>query len=428
MERGVNERPSLAKLTSVSLKVGFISFGGPAAQIAILQEEFVDRRGWIDQAAFLRALNFCILLPGPEAQQLATYLGFRLHGVLGAVSAGGLFILPGAIVMFGLAWLAAAQGDWPPLEATFRGLLPVVVALVLHALWRIGGRTLKSPAAWGLAIAAFTAVMLKAPFPLVVLAALAAGVVLDRLGMSAGAAGHGAPSIGAEPPPTKRRLLLRFAVVTLAFAAIAVAPIALALWAFGAEPFADVAAFFTKAAFVTFGGAYAVLPYIAQASVEQYGWLSTESMIHGLALAETTPGPLILVTEYIGFFAGWNGAADTGLTPLMAAAVAAALTLWCTFLPSFWFVMAGAPLIERLTHDRRAAAALAGVTSAVVGVIASLAVTIGRAAFLPAGRIDLVAIGLAVLAFIALVRLKASPLVLVVLGGVAGVIRWLMAI
>jgi chromate transporter len=410
--------------------VGLISFGGPAAQIAILQEEFVERRGWIDQPSFLRALNFCMLLPGPEAQQLATYLGYRLHGLKGALTAGWAFVIPGAAVMFALAWLAAAQGQWPPLQAVFRGLLPVVVALVLHAVWRIGSRTLKTPAAWSLAIAAFVAVVARLPFPLVLLSALAAGVIVDRFGLAAGQAGHSPPGTAttADPPARWRTLALHLLRTSAAIVLVGTAPVAATIAAFGTEPFADVAAFFTKAAFVTFGGAYAVLPYIAQAGVEQYGWLDTPTMMQGLALAETTPGPLILVTEFIGFFAGWNGAAQAGLPPLTAAAIAAGLTVWCTFLPSFWFIIAGAPLVERLTSDRRALAALAGVTSAVVGVIASLAVTLGRATFLPDGRVDVVAILLTIAAFLALWRLKASPLILVALGGAAGVLRWLTGI
>jgi len=422
----MSQTPTFSQLVSLSTKVGFISFGGPAAQIAILQEEMVERRGWIDQPAFLRALNFCMLLPGPEAQQLATWLGYRLHGVKGAVAAGGLFILPGALVMFALAWLAAAQGEWPPLQAVFAGLLPIVVALVLHAVWRIGRRSLKAPAAWILALAAFAAVILKVSFPLIVIAALAAGVVLDRFGIEAGAAGHHTPAEGETVAKTPlKALALRIVTHTAAFAIIGALPLLLIFAFAGTDPFAAVAAFFTKAAFVTFGGAYAVLPYIAQAAVEEHQWLTSEAMIHGLALAETTPGPLILVTEYVGFFAGWNGAAQAGLSPLASASLAAVITVWCTFLPSFYFVMALAPLIESLTRDRRAAAALAGVTSAVVGVIASLAVTVGREAFFDEGRIDPVSIVLAIGAFVALARFKASPLLLVAVGGLAGIGRML---
>jgi chromate transporter len=349
-----------------------------------------------------------------------------MHGLAGGLVAGGLFVLPGAIIMFGLSWLAAARGDWPPLQAVFKGLLPVVVALVLAAVWRIGGRSLKSPAAWALAIGALAAVQLRVPFPLVVLVALIAGVVLDRLGLSAGAAGHASADAIPDAAPPFKTLALKAAGYTLAFAVLWAAPIGLVLATLGPQPFADVAALFSKAAFVTFGGAYAVLPYVAQASVDQYGWLSPEAMIHGLALAETTPGPLILVTEYVGFFAGWNQ--PGALSPLAAASVTAGLTLWCTFLPSLYLVLMGAPLIERLTHDRRAAAALSGVTSAVVGVIASLAVTIGRSAFLPNGHADVLAMVIAVIAFAALVKFRPSPLILVAAGGAVGVGRWLTGV
>jgi len=367
-----------------------------------------------------------MLLPGPEAQQLATYLGYKLHGVKGALATGGLFILPGALVMFGLSWLAAAHGEWPPLQAVFRGLLPVVFALVLHAVYRIGSRTLRTPTAWAMAVGALVGLLLGAPFPLIVVAALGIGAALGR---APGAIEHDPQAPDANVEAVKAGAhARRFVAHTLGFGLIGVAPIIAAIALFGPEPFAEVAALFGKSAFVTFGGAYAVLPYIAESAVEQYRWLTPDAMIHGLALAETTPGPLILVTQYVGFFAGWNAALAGhagGLAPLGAAAVAAAITTWCTFVPSFYFVIAGAPLIETLTHNRRIAAALAGVTAAVVGVIASLCITIGEAAFLPAGRIDGVALGLAAAAFILLVKFRLGPLWLVLIGAAAGLLRWL---
>jgi len=419
--------PTFAEAVGLWLKVGLISFGGPAGQIAILHEELVDRRKWIDERAFLTALNFCMLLPGPEAQQLATYLGLKLHGLKGALAAGGLFVLPGAILLFALAWLAAAQGDWPPLQAAFKGMLPIVVALIAQAVWRIGSRTLKTPTAWILALAAFAAlVFLGVAFPWIVLAAMIVGLVADRFGVPIAPSGHGSAPVGEAAPLRWRVIALRFAMLTAVFAVLWAAPVALALALAGPKPFADVAVFFTQAAFVTFGGAYAVLPFVAQNAVSHYAWLSRAEMVHGLALAETTPGPLILVTQYVGFFAGWNAAQAGhagGLSPLAAGALAAAITTWVTFLPCFYFVLAGAPIVDRLAGERRAHAALSGVSAAVVGVIGSLAVIIAREAFTPGGRLDPLAIAVALLAFLAAQRYRVGALWLVLAGAAYGVAR-----
>jgi chromate transporter len=418
--------PRFGEAVRLWLKVGLISFGGPAGQIAILHEELVDRRGWIDERTFLTALNFCMLLPGPEAQQLATYLGLKLHGLRGALAAGGLFVLPGAVVLYGLAWLAAAHGSWPPLQAAFQGMLPIVVALVAQAVWRIGNRTLKTAAAWLLALAAFLALgVLGVGFPIVIGAALLVGLIAGRVGVRLAPAGHAAPDRAAAGPGG--RGLGRFAVYTLVFLLLWAGPIGIALSLAGPKPFADVAIFFTEAAFVTFGGAYAVLPFVAQAAVAHYAWLSRPEMVHGLALAETTPGPLILVTQYVGFFAGWNAAQAGhagGLSPLAAASLAAVLTTWVTFLPCFYFVLVGAPIVERLAGDRNAHAALSGVTAAVVGVIATLALSIAQVAFLRAGTLDPLAIAVAVAAFVAAWRFKVGPLWLVGAGAAYGVARY----
>ena len=411
-------------------KIGLISFGGPAGQIAILHEELVDRRRWIDERSFVTALNFCVLLPGPEAQQLATYLGLKLHGLKGALAAGVLFVLPGAAVLFALAWLAAAHGGWPPLQAAFKGMLPIVVALVANAVWRIGTRTLKTPASWALALGAFVALgLLGIGFPWVIGAALLIGLLADRLGYAIAPSGHPIAGDGDAPVRSGRSLVKRFVAYTVIFAVLWAAPIAVILATAGPRPFADVALFFTQAAFVTFGGAYAVLPFVAQGAVAHYGWLSRAEMVHGLALAETTPGPLILVTQYVGFFAGWNAALAGhagGLSPLEAGALAAALTTWTTFLPCFYFVLVGAPLVERVARDRRAHAALSGVTAAVVGVIATLALSIAQVAFLPAGRLDAVAVLVGFGAFIAAWRFKAGPLWLVAAGAAYGIGRYVL--
>ena len=420
--------PSYGEAVRLWLKVGLISFGGPAGQIAILHEELVERRRWVDERAFLTALNFCMLLPGPEAQQLATYLGLKLHGLKGALAAGLLFVLPGAAVLFALAWLAAAHGSWPPLQAAFKGMLPIVVALVGQAVWRIGLRTLKSPLAWALAVGAFVGLgFLGVGFPWVIAAALAVGLIAHHFGLTIAPAGHGSAAESEPAAPVDwRRAGLRFAAYTLLFGAFWAGPVAAALAWGGPRPFADVAVFFTQAAFVTFGGAYAVLPFVAQGAVAHYGWLSRAEMVHGLALAETTPGPLILVTQYVGFFAGWNAAVAGhagGLSPLAAASLAAAITTWVTFLPCFYFVLVGAPVVERLARNKRAHAAMSGVSAAVVGVIATLALNIAREAFLPAGRLDLIGVAVAVAAFVAALRFKVGALWLVAAGALYGVAR-----
>jgi chromate transporter len=418
--------PDFAAAVRVWLRIGLVSFGGPAAQIAILHEELVARRGWIDERSFLTALNFCMLLPGPEAQQLATYLGLKLHGLRGALAAGLLFVLPGALVLFALAWLAAAHGDWPPLRAAFKGMLPIVVALVAAAVWRIGARTLKTPTAWALAIGAFVGLgVFSVAFPWIIGAALLIGLIADRLGFVIAPGAHG-PASATAPSAAGGRGAWRVLRLTAIFAVLWVAPVALVLTAVGPRPFADVAIFFTQAAFVTFGGAYAVLPFVAQGAVAHYGWLSRPEMVHGLALAETTPGPLILVTQYVGFFAGWNAALAGhagGLGPLAAGAIAAALTTWVTFLPCFYFVLAGAPLVERLAQDRRAHAALSAVSAAVVGVIATLALTLSREAFLTGGKVDWLAGVTALIAFLAAWRFKVGALWLVIAGAAYGVAR-----
>ena len=424
--------PTFGEAVRLWLKVGLISFGGPAGQIAILHEELVERRRWVDERTFLTALNFCMLLPGPEAQQLATYLGLKLHGVRGALAAGILFVAPGAVVLFALAWLAAAQGSWPPLQAMFKGMLPIVVALVAHAVWRIGSRTLKTPAAWALALGAFVGLgLLKIDFPWIIGAALLIGLGADRMGWTIAPA-HAAPAEAtATGPADWGRIARRTGALTLLFAALWAAPVGLALTLAGPRPFAEVAVFFTQAAFITFGGAYAVLPFVAQNAVAHFAWLSPAEMVHGLALAETTPGPLILVTQYVGFFAGWNaGAAGQagGLSPLGAASLAAALTTWVTFLPCFYFVLAGAPLVERLAGNRRAHAALSAVTAAVVGVIATLALLISREAFAPGGRPDPLAMGVALAAFVAAWRFKVGPLWLVAAGAFYGLGRLAMGL
>ncbi|PWC88899.1 chromate transporter [Azospirillum sp. TSH100] len=369
------------------LRLGLTSFGGPAGQIAMMQSELVDRRRWIDQTRFLHALNFCMLLPGPEAQQLATYIGWRMYGVRGGLLAGGLFVLPGALVLLALSWIAAAHGDTGLVGALFDGIKPAVVAIIAAAVWRLGRRTLKGPPAVAMAGAAFLALaLLHLPFPLVIGAAAVVGGVAARLGHHWFAHPHpvadddDAADLTAEPAPRTGRLLVLLALGVVLW----VVPVGAILLAFGPDPWRGVAALFTKAAFVTFGGAYAVLPYIAGQAVDSYGWLSSREMIDGLALAETTPGPLILVTQYVGFFAGWNR--PGALSPALAGTLGSALTTYVTFLPCFLFIFAGAPYLERLIHNRLAAGALAAIAAAVVGVILNLGVYLGMAVLMPDGQ------------------------------------------
>lgn len=416
--------PSLREALLYWLKLGCLSFGGPAGQIAMMQTELVDRKGWIGQGPFLRGLSFATLLPGPEAQQLATYIGWRLHGTWGGIAAGALFVLPGALCMFILSWIAAAHGDVRFVAAVFDGLKPVVVAIIAHAVWRVGTKALKSWQAIGLAAAAFVALyFLGIDFPFIVAAAAAIGILAARAGLDVFASGgHGAaPAHGAAP----RNGVWRIAVMTAIFALLWAIPVFGIVATFGQKPYADIADLMTKAAFVTFGGAYAVLPYVADAAVNDFGWLSANEMLNGLALAETTPGPLILVLQYVGFYAGWNAGT---IAPAQAAAVAAFLATYCTFLPSFLFILAGAPYVETLHTNKAISGALAAITAAVVGVILNLAVFLGQAVFVPATGIDGLAIAASLAAFVATVRGRVAIHWLVLAGAAFGVIRAILAI
>lgn len=407
-------------------KLGWISFGGPAGQIAIMQTELVDRKQWIGQRLFLTALNFCTLLPGPEATQLAIYIGWRLHGLAGGIAAGTLFVMPGAFILLVLSWLAAAHGETPLVSAVFYGLKPVVIAIVVGAVWRIGRRALKTWQAVALAAAAFIAIyFLHIDFPWIVVAAGLIGWLAGRNGHSPFAAGsHGAggdevdTAVGQTIVAAVRRPMLRLALYCLVFAALWAVPVGLTIALFGTTPFVDIANLFTKAAFVTFGGAYAVLPYIAEEAVKHYAWLSPDEMLNGLALAETTPGPLILVLQYVGFYAGWHNVA--GLDPTQAAVVGSALTTYCTFLPSFLFVLAAAPYIHAIHENPALGSALGAITAAVVGVILNLAVFLAEGVIFPAGRPDLFAIAVAIAAFLVMQRYKIEIHWLVAGGAAAG--------
>ena len=417
--------PTLGEATYVWLRIGLLSFGGPAGQIALLHREVVAQRRWVGERRFLHALNFCTLLPGPEAQQLATYLGWLMHGVRGGLLAGGLFVAPGAVVMLALSVLYATVGTVPVVAALFFGLKCAVLVLVVEAVLRIGRRALRGRVAWALAGAAFVALFVfGAPFPLVV---VAAGLVGFAKPGAFAAGGHGSAQDGppalidavlAADPARPARQAAQARRAGLVALALWLAPVAVLAAAGGR--YAEIAVFFSKMAVVTIGGAYAVLAYVAQDAVQSLHWLSAPDMLAGLGLAETTPGPLILVLQFVGFLAGFR--APGGLTGLAGGVVGSLLTLWVTFLPCFAFVFLGAPLIERVQQNRALSGALAAITAAVVGVIANLALWFGlRVLFrtlvpvygvqLPVlSSADPAAIALAILAALALFRLRLGVL------------------
>jgi chromate transporter len=349
--------PSLGEATGVWAKIGVLSFGGPAGQIAMMHRVFVDERKWLTEQEYLAALNFCMLLPGPEAMQLATYTGWKLHGWKGGLLAGLLFVLPGAIVIMALSILYATLGNLPLVNALFFGIKAAVLAIVIEALLRVARRALKHASDWWIAAAAFLALYIfDAPFPLIIAVAAILGYLRSR--------GEVSHEISASSAINWRATLKTVSL----WLALWIVPVAALITTFGRHHvFSEVALFFSKLAIVTFGGAYAVLSYMAQQAVENYGWLSASEMVDGLGLAETTPGPLILVTQFVGFIAGYREAGG------MAGGVAAALiTLWVTFVPCFLWIMAGAPYIERLRGNPRLSGALAAITAAVVGVILNL--------------------------------------------------------
>ncbi len=423
------------------LKLGFISFGGPAGQIAIMHRELVERRRWISERRFLHALNYCMLLPGPEAQQLATYIGWLMHRTWGGIVAGALFVLPSLLLLVGLSWVYVAFGQVPWVVALFYGIKPAVAAIVLHAVWRIGGRTLRHPAKapllWAIAIGSFVAIaVLDVPFPWVVLAAALLGAAGGRWwpAQVQPAAGHGAaqasfgPAVIDDTTPTPahaRFSRARLARVAAAGAVLWLAPIALlAAWQGWHGTLAQMGWFFTKAALLTFGGAYAVLPYVYQGAVEQFQWLTGPQMIDGLALGETTPGPLIMVVAFVGFVGGWTRQVLGPDLLVAGAALAACVATWFTFLPSFLFILAGGPLVESTHGQLRFTAPLTGVTAAVVGVIASLAVFfLGHIARpVAGGPLDFAALAIAAAAAAALLRWKVGGIPVIAACAAAGLL------
>ena len=380
------------------LKLGLISFGGPAGQISIMHQELVERRRWISERRFLHALNYCMLLPGPEAQQLATYIGWLMHRTWGGVIAGGLFVLPSLFILIALSWLYIAFGDMPLVAGIFYGIKPAVTAIVLQAAYRIGSRALKNNWLWAIAAASFVAIFaLDVPFPLIVLGAALLGYIGGRLlpeqfsvdgGHAASDKSFGPALIDDHtPPPVHARFSARhLAKIAAIGAALWLLPMGLLVWLYGWDgTLTQMAWFFTKAALLTFGGAYAVLPYVYQGAIGHYGWLTPTQMIDGLALGETTPGPLIMVVAFVAFVGAYVQQVFGPEQVFLAGAVAATLVTWFTFLPSFLFILAGGPLVESTHNELKFTAPLTAITAAVVGVILNLALFFGYHVLWPQG-------------------------------------------
>ncbi len=436
------EPVSLRQALSFWLKLGFISFGGPAGQIALMHAELVVRRRWISEKRFLHALNYCMVLPGPEAQQLATYIGWLMHRTWGGVVAGALFVLPSLFILIALSWLYIAWGHTALVAGLFYGIKPAVTAIVLQAAHRIGTRTLHNRVLWAIAAAAFVAIFaFGAPFPLIVALAAMVGLVGGRLapGSFRTAGGHGASAAGHAPaliddhtptPAHARFALSRLLRVLLAGALLWCVPMGMLLVFCGVDhTLTQMGWFFTKAALLTFGGAYAVLPYVYQGAVDHFGWLTAGQMMDGLALGETTPGPLIMVVAFVGFVGGYAKALFGPDALWLAGAVAACLVTWFTFLPSFLFILAGGPLVESTHNELQFTAPLTAITAAVVGVILHLALFFGYHLLWPQGlgrSLDVTAALIAAGAAVALLRFKRNVIHVIAVCAMLGLALSLM--
>ena len=415
---------SLAQAFWYWLKLGFISFGGPAGQISIMHHDLVEKKRWISEKRFLHALNYCMVLPGPEAQQLATYIGWMMHRTRGGIIAGTLFVLPSLFILIALSWVYIAFGNVPLVAGLFYGIKPAVTAIVVQATHRIGSRSLKNNVLWAIAVAAFVAIFaLNVPFPAIVVGAALIGYVGGRIAPDTFkvGGGHGkesksfGPALIDDHTPTPEHV--RFSWMGLAKVAVVgallwILPMALLTVNYGwNHTLTQMGWFFTKAALLTFGGAYAVLPYVYQGAASQYGWVTPTQMIDGLALGETTPGPLIMVVAFVGFVGGYVQALFGPDMQFMAGALAATLVTWFTFLPSFIFIFAGGPLVETTHGDLKFTAPLTAITAAVVGVILNLAMFFGYHVLWPkgfAGVFDWVSALIALAAAVALFRFKRS--------------------
>ncbi|MFN5698107.1 MAG: chromate efflux transporter [Cyanobacteriota bacterium] len=433
--------PTLAVATRFWLRLGWISFGGPAGQIALLHRELVERRRWLSERRYLHALNYCLLLPGPEATQLATYLGWLMHGSRGGLLAGGLFLFPSVLVLLGLSTVYALWGQLPLLQAVFWALKPAVLAIVANAAWRLGQRTLHNPLLVAIAVAALAALALgKLPYPLLVVLAGAIGWLGGRLRpglfqlpvraaapLAAGSADGSAPEPihgDATPTPAHARFEPRRLARTLLLGGLAIlTPLLLLLGLDGANGMLlSMARFFSRVALFSFGGAYAVLPYVAQGAVHGFGWLTPAQMVDGLALGETTPGPLIMVVAFVGFLGAWNASAS-----LPYALLAGLVVVWFTFLPSFLFILVGGPLVEASREDLRLGPPMTAITAALVGVIASLALYFAVPVLWPGGRFDPLALLLAALALL-LLRRGFGVLPLIGGAGLVGLLRFVVSL
>jgi chromate transporter len=444
----VSERPAAPTFREALrfwLKLGFVSFGGPAGQIAIMHRELVERHRWISERRFLHALNYCMLLPGPEATQLATYIGWILHGIRGGVAAGALFVLPSLAILIALSWIYVRFGQVPAIAAVLYGVKPAVVAIVLAAAWRIGSRALHHAVLWAIAAAAFLALFAaNVPFPIVILVAAAVGAIGGRVAprvfalAAPHAPGKAAPLAAVIDDDTATPAHARFswgklAGIVVTFIALWGISLAALAAAFGWHgDLTQMGWFFTKAALLTFGGAYAVLPYVLQGAVETYSWLTAPQMIDGLALGETTPGPLIMIVAFVGFVGGWSRHA-LGAEALFAAGVAGAcVATFFTFLPSFLFILAGGPLVERTRDEVRLTAPLTAITAAVVGVIVNLAVFFAWRVMWPessasaafGGRFDIASAVVGLVAFAALLSKRAGVIPVIAASGLAGLALW----
>ncbi|MES2561561.1 MAG: chromate efflux transporter [Pseudomonadota bacterium] len=430
------ERVTLAQAFWYWLRLGFISFGGPAGQISIMHEDLVERRRWISERRFLHALNYCMVLPGPEAQQLATYIGWLMHRTWGGIIAGGLFVLPSLFILIALSWVYMAYGDVPAVAGVLYGIKPAVTAIVLFAAYRIGSRALKNSLLWAIAAAAFIAIfILRVPFAYIIVGAAIIGVVGGRMapGKCRAGGGHGAADkhFGAalidDDHPVPNHARFRWARLS------AVCVVGLLLWGgamavlvlyYGwSNTLTQMGWFFTKAALLTFGGAYAVLPYVYEGAVETYQWTTATQMIDGLALGETTPGPLIMVVAFVGFVGGWTKEIFGPDSLFAAGAMAATVVTYFTFLPSFLFILIGAPFIESTRGELKFTAPLTAITAAVVGVILNLAVFFAYHVLWPEGmgaRFDWVSALIGIAAFIALYRFKADVIRVIAASGAIG--------
>lgn len=418
------------------LKLGFISFGGPAGQIAILHQELVERRRWLSERRFLHALNYCMLLPGPEAQQLVTYIGWLMHKRWGAVVAGALFVLPSLLILILLSWVYIAYGDAPWIAGLFFGIKPAVTAIVVQAAHRIGSRALKNNTLWAIAAASFVAIFaLDVPFPLIVGIAAALGYVGGRVSPhnfqiggshSAASTTYGPALIDDHtPPPAHAHFSFAgLAQVLLAGAVLWAVPMGVLCAVLGwAHSFTQMGWFFTKAALLTFGGAYAVLPYVYQGAVSQFGWVTPTQMMDGLALGETTPGPLIIVVAFVGFIGGYVKALLGPESLLAAGALGACLVTWFTFLPSFIFILAGGPLVESTHRNLKFTAPLTAITAAVVGVVLNLALFFGYHLLWPegfGGAFDVHSALIAIAAAVALFKYKRNVMEVIALCALVG--------